>query len=186
MSKKFGAMILCSAAAVAAAFFAQQKGLPTQQQNQISPKAVSMIVNLEGCVRNPYKCPADVWTNGVGNTYNVDKTKILTIDEVATDLRQNIKEAENCINADFNGRKMNQDQYDAMTSLAFNVGCGNIKTYYSKTQGKRVATTIYRAAQAENWILMCNRIEDFNKSSGRVLKGLQIRRAKEKAICLGK
>lgn len=166
-------------------FFAQQKGLPTQQQNQISPKAVSMIVNLEGCVRNPYKCPADVWTNGVGNTYNVDKTKILTIDEVATDLRQNIKEAENCINADFNGRKMNQDQYDAMTSLAFNVGCGNIKTYYSKTQGKRVATTIYRAAQAENWILMCNRIEDFNKSGGRVLKGLQNRRAKEKALCLG-
>ncbi|WP_138677084.1 glycoside hydrolase family protein, partial [Haemophilus influenzae] len=103
----------------------------------------------------------------------------------AVDLRQNIKQAENCINADFNGRKMNQDQYDAMISLAFNVGCGNIKTYYSKTQGKRVATTLYRAAQAENWILMCNRIEDFNKSAGRVLKGLQIRRAKEKALCLG-
>lgn len=179
-------MILCSAAAVAAAFFAQQKGLPTQQQNQISPKAVSMIVNLEGCVRNPYKCPADVWTNGVGNTYNVDKSKILTIDEVATDLRRNIKEAENCINTYFNGEKMNQGQYDAMVSLAFNVGCSNIRTYYSKTQGKPVTTTLYRAAQAEHWILMCNRIEDFNKSGGRVLKGLQIRRAKEKAICLGK
>ncbi|WP_138677083.1 glycoside hydrolase family protein, partial [Haemophilus influenzae] len=83
MSKKLGAMILCSAAAVVTAFFAQQKDLPAQQQNQVSLKAVSMIVNLEGCVRNPYKCPADVWTNGVGNTHNVDKTKILTIDEVA-------------------------------------------------------------------------------------------------------
>ncbi|PRM14386.1 lysozyme [Haemophilus influenzae] len=185
MSKKFGAMILCSAAAVATAFFTQQKNLPTEQQNKVSPQAVYMIVNLEGCVRNPYKCPADVWTNGVGNTHNVDKSKILTIDEVATDLRRNIKEAENCINTYFNGEKMNQGQYDAMVSLAFNVGCSNIKTYYSKTQGKPVATTLYRAAQAENWILMCNRIEDFNKSGGRVLKGLQIRRAKEKAICLG-
>ena len=54
MSKKFGAMILCSAAAVATAFFTQQKNLPTEQQNKVSPQAVYMIVNLEGCVRNPY------------------------------------------------------------------------------------------------------------------------------------
>ena len=77
MSKKFGAMILCSAAAVATAFFTQQKNLPTEQQNKVSPQAVYMIVNLEGCVRNPYKCPADVWTNGVGNTHNVDKSKLI-------------------------------------------------------------------------------------------------------------
>lgn len=113
-------------------FFSQQKDLPAELQNEVSPQAVYMIVNLEGCVRNPYKCPADVWTNGVGNTHNVDKSKVLTIDEVAADLRRNIKEAENCINADFNGRKMNQGQYDAMVSLAFNLGCGNIKRYYSK------------------------------------------------------
>ena len=185
MSKKFGAMILCSAAAVATAFFTQQKNLPTEQKNKVSPQAVSMIVNLEGCVRNPYKCPADVWTNGVGNTHNVDKSRILTIDEVATDLRQNIKEAENCINADFHGRKMNQGQYDAMVSLAFNVGCTNIKSYYSKKHRMTLPTTIYRAAKVEDWKLMCNHIPDFSKSGGRVLKGLQMRRAKEKAICLG-
>ena len=186
MSKKFGAMILCSAAAVATAFFTQQKNLPTEQQNKVSPQAVYMIVNLEGCVRNPYKCPADVWTNGVGNTHNVDNSQVLTIDEVAADLRQNIKEAENCINVDFNGRKMNQGQYDAMVSLAFNVGCTNIKSYYSKKHRMTLPTTIYRAAKVEDWTLMCNHIPDFSKSGGRVLKGLQMRRAKEKAICLGK
>ena len=165
MSKKFGAMILCSAAAVATAFFAQQKDLPAELQNKVSPQAVYMIVNLEGCVRNPYKCPADVWTNGVGNTHNVDKSKVLTIDEVAADLRRNIKEAENCINADFNGREMNQGQYDAMVSLAFNLGCGNIKRYYSKKHGMTLPTTIYRAAKAQDWTLMCNHISDFNKSA---------------------
>ena len=46
-------------------------------------------------------------------------------------------------------------------------------------------TTIYRAAKAQDWTLMCNHISDFNKSGGRVLKGLQMRRTKEKAICLG-
>ncbi|OOF58924.1 lysozyme [Rodentibacter myodis] len=186
MSKKFGAMIVCSAIAVAAAFYTQQENLPKHEQNQVSLQAVHMIVNLEGCTRNPYKCPADVWTNGVGNTHNVDKNKILTIDDVATDLRRNIKEAENCINADFNGRKMNQGQYDAMVSLAFNVGCGNIKHYYNKKLGKSVQTTLYRAANAENWELMCNHISDFNKAGGKVLKGLQRRREKEKAMCLGK
>ena len=45
MSKKFGAMILCSAAAVATAFFAQQKDLPAELQNEVSPQAVYMIVN---------------------------------------------------------------------------------------------------------------------------------------------
>ncbi|THA14541.1 lysozyme [Rodentibacter pneumotropicus] len=184
MSKK-AVMILCSAAAVAAAFFAQQDKLPKYEQNHVSPQAVSMIVNLEGCTRNPYKCPADVWTNGVGNTHNVDKTKILTIDEVAQDLRHNIKEAENCINADFNGRKMNQRQYDAMVSLAFNVGCGNIKHYYSPSKGRTLQTTLHKASQAENWALMCNRITDFNRSGGKVLKGLKLRREKEKALCLG-
>ena len=119
MSKKFGAMILCSAAAVATAFFAQQKDLPAELQNEVSPQAVYMIVNLEGCVRNPYKCPADVWTN-VGGKH-----------------------------------------------------------------GMTLPTTIYRAAKAQDWTLMCNHISDFNKSGGRVLKGLQMRRTKEKAICLG-
>lgn len=185
MSKKFGAMIFCSAAAIAVAFFSQQRNLPAQEQNQVSPQAVNMIVNLEGCVRNPYKCPADVWTNGVGNTHNVDKTKILSIDEVAADLRRNIKAAENCINADFNGRKMTQGQYDAMVSLAFNVGCDNIKRYYNRKQGKTVPTTIYRAAQAQDWVLMCNHITDFNRAGGKVVKGLQRRREQEKALCLG-
>ncbi|OOF81709.1 lysozyme [Rodentibacter caecimuris] len=185
MSKKFGAMIACSALAVAAAFFAQQNNVPEQEKNRISPQMLNEVINLEGCVRNPYKCPADVWTNGVGNTHNVDKNKILTIDEVATDLRRNIKEAENCINTAFNGKKMNQGQYDAMVSLAFNVGCGNIKRYYNKKLGKSVQTTLYRAANAENWELMCNHIPDFNKAGDKVLKGLQRRRAKEKAMCLG-
>lgn len=185
MSKKFGAMILCSAAAVAVAFFAQQADLPAEQQNKVSPKMLNELINLEGCVRNPYKCPADVWTNGVGNTHNVDKNNVLTIDEVAADLRKNIKDAENCINADFNGRKMNQGQYDAMVSLAFNLGCGNIKRYYSKKHRITLPTTIYGAARAENWVLMCNHIPDFVRSGGKVMKGLQVRRAKEKAMCLG-
>lgn len=183
MSRR-SALILCSAAAVAAAFVVQNKNLAPEKQSRISEQGVALIVDVEGCTRNAYKCPADVWTNGVGNTHNVDKNKILTIDEVAADLRENIKNAEQCILDHFNGAAMKQNQFDAMTSLAFNVGCGNIKTYYSKQQGKRIPTTIWRAAQQQDWRTMCGRIEDFNKAGGRVLKGLQRRREREKALCL--
>ena len=33
-----------------------------------SRAGLELIGNAEGCRRDPYKCPADVWTDGVGNT----------------------------------------------------------------------------------------------------------------------
>ncbi|EIH0334401.1 lysozyme, partial [Escherichia coli] len=32
---------------------------------------LELIGNAEGCRRDPYKCPAGVWTDGIGNTHGV-------------------------------------------------------------------------------------------------------------------
>lgn len=187
MSKrKVSAALLCTAAAVLAQYAIQAHQQPQTQQNRTGQAGLRLIVDYEGCRRNAYQCSADVWTNGVGNTHNVDKHKILNIEEIAADLRRNIHTAEQCVNQHFNGNQMTQGQFDAMTSLVFNVGCQGVKTYYSKAQGKRIPTTLYRAAQDKNWDVMCDRIGDFNKAGGNVLKGLQRRRTQEIALCKGK
>lgn len=36
-----------------------------------SRAGLELIGNAEGCRRDPYKCPADVWTDGIGNTHGV-------------------------------------------------------------------------------------------------------------------
>lgn len=180
LSKK---IIYCSVAAVLGLYFSQPA--PEGLQTRTSEQGAALITNAENCTLSPYKCAADKWTNGVGNTHGVDTQKNITLDQVVIDLRRNIKSAESCVNKHFNGAKMNQNQFDAMTSLIFNIGCENARTYYSKAAGKRVPTTLYKLAQAEQFSLMCLRITDFNRAGGKVVKGLQIRRDKERRLCLG-
>lgn len=180
LSKK---IIYCSVVAVLGIYFSQPA--PQGLETRTSEQGAALLTNAENCTLTPYKCAADKWTNGVGNTHGVNPLKPITMDQVVLDLRRNIKSAEECVNKHFNGEKMNQNQFDAMVSLVFNVGCENARTYYSKAQQKRVPTTLYKLAQAEQFNLMCMRITDFSRAGGKVLKGLLIRREKERRLCLG-
>ncbi|WGE32553.1 lysozyme [Actinobacillus genomosp. 2] len=177
VSKKF---IACSVVAVLAILHQ----LPQANEIRTSKEMLSLIANAEGCASTPYRCPADVWTDGIGNTRNVTQGRFLTLEEIAGDYIDNIKIAEQCVNRKFNGEKMTQGQFDAMTSLVFNVGCYGTTTYYSKSAGKRVPTSLYKYAQTLNFKAMCTHINDFNKAGGKVLKGLVTRRAKETEFCI--
>lgn len=176
-------MIYCAVGAVLA-LYASQKA-PEGLETRTSEKGVALVTNAENCALTPYKCAADKWTNGVGNTHGVDPNKKITMEQVVLDLRRNLKTAETCVNRYFKGEKLNQNQFDAMTSLVFNIGCENARTFYSQSKGKRVPTTLYKLAQAEQFNLMCLRIGDFNRAGGRVLKGLVVRREQERRLCLG-
>lgn len=176
-------MIYCAVGAVLA-LYATQKA-PEGLETRTSENGAALVTNAENCTLTPYKCAADKWTNGVGNTHGVNPLKPITMDQVVLDLRRNLKTAETCVNRYFKGNKLNQNQFDAMVSLVFNVGCENARTYYSKAQQKRVPTTLYKLAQAEQFNLMCMRITDFSRAGGRVLKGLVVRREQERRLCLG-
>ncbi|ARA69455.1 lysozyme [Pasteurella multocida] len=180
--KKSRSLILACAIALIIA------NVKTDKEIRTSTRGLELIANAEGCVRKGYKCPRDVLTVGIGSTQaggeKIEVGKIYSNEEIAQRFAHDVKIAEMCVKQHFNGAYMNMNQFDAMTSLAFNVGCENIKAYYSPRLGKRVQTTIYKHAQDKNFIAMCERIPDFKRSGGRVLKGLQIRREKEKAHCL--
>ncbi|MEE3682382.1 lysozyme [Actinobacillus pleuropneumoniae] len=142
-----------------------------------SVDGLEIIGNAEGCRREPYKCPADVLTVGVGSTAAggepIDPKKRYTDEEIASRWKNDIVIAERCVNRFANGKKMHQSVFDATVSLVFNVGCGALQK-----------STLFRKANAQDWKGVCDQFPRWVYSGGRKLKGLEIRRNKEKALCL--
>ena len=137
-----------------------------------SKTGLEIIGNAESCIREPYYCPANVLTIGIGSTGNVEN-KIYSDDEIARRWVADIKTAEQCVNRYANGFHLPQPVFDATVSITFNVGCSKMK---SSTMFKHLNTGNYRAA--------CNELPRWNKSGGVVLNGLVNRREKEKSRCL--
>ncbi|QPT15243.1 lysozyme [Serratia rubidaea] len=150
-----------------------------------SQAGLELIGNAEGCQRDPYKCPADVWTDGIGNTHGVTGARKSDV-QIAADWERNILDAERCITRHFRGKDMPENAFSAMTSAAFNMGCSSLRTYYSKAKQRRVETSIHKWAQKGDWVNMCDHLPDFVNSGGVRLRGLEIRREKERALCLSK
>lgn len=176
MQKRTAAGAVCSVGAIITLVLSMKLGVRTNKEG------LELIGNAEACRRDPYVCPAGVLTDGVGNTHGVVPGVRKTDEQIAKDWAANIRDAERCINEQFRGAEMNDNQFSAMTSAAFNMGCRNLMSY-TNAQGKRVPTTIWRHASAARWPEMCDRLTDFTKSGGKVLPGLVTRRAKERELC---
>lgn len=68
---------------------------------------------------------------------------------------------------------LNQNQYDSLTSFAYNVGVGA----YCKS-------TLLRKLNAGDYTGACRELPKWNKAGGKVYAGLTKRRASEMALCL--
>ena len=143
-----------------------------------SETGLAIIGNVEGCRRDPYKCPSDVLTVGIGSTeaggQKIDVNHKYTDKEIAERWKNDIQVAEKCVNLYGNGRSMPQGAFEAMTSITFNVGCGTMKK-----------STLFRLANKGYKPEMCEQFSRWVYAGGQKLRGLEIRRAKEKALCLG-
>lgn len=137
-----------------------------------SKAGLEIIGNAESCVREPYYCPANVLTVGIGSTGNIQQ-KVYADEEIAQRWVDDIKKAEMCVNRYANGFHIPQHVFDAVTSITFNVGCTKMRT---STMYKHLNNGDYKAA--------CNEFPRWNKAGGKVLNGLVIRREKERALCL--
>ena len=137
-----------------------------------SKAGLEIIGNAESCAREPYYCPANVLTVGIGSTGNIQQ-KVYSDEEIAKRWVGDIKTAEMCVNRYANGFHLPQPVFDAVTSITFNCGCSNMR---KSTMYKHLNNGDYKAA--------CNEFPRWNKAGGKVLNGLVIRREKEKALCL--
>lgn len=128
----------------------------------------NLIQRFEGFRSEAYLCPAGVWTIGYGHTAGVKPGDTCTPDEADEFLKQDLRTAENTVNAQ--NLDLNQCQFDALVSFVYNVGSGNFtSSTLLKKLKKDTSATRDLEAEWKKW-KYANKVE---------LKGLVRRRAAE-------
>lgn len=100
---------------------------------QTSENGVKAIIAFEGMELCAYRCPAGVWTIGVGHTGNVDGKPIvkglqITHGKAMELLRSDLAKIEKFIDEQPFANKLTQGQFDALVSFVFNVGTAAFRT----------------------------------------------------------
>ena len=135
---------------------------------------INKIIEFEGCKLTAYKCPAGVWTIGVGHTKGVKQGQTITEAQAMSLLKGDLLPCENYVNN--LGVCKTQGQFDALVDFAFNLGTAAL--------GRSTLLKYIRAKKPEQYIR-----EEFGKwvnSKGMRLKGLVIRRQWEADRYFGK
>ncbi len=136
---------------------------------RIGQAGLALIKQYEGCRLAAYRCAAGVWTIGYGHTAGVHSGMTITQAQADAYLQQDIAKFEGYVNNPAYvpiTEQLNQNQFDALTSFAFNLGAGNLR----KLCKGRTAAQIARA------------MTQYCKANGKVLAGLKRRRAAEQAL----
>ena len=132
----------------------------------VSQNGLNMIKSFEGLRVKAYKAvPTEkYYTIGYGH-YGSDVTKDMTITKEKAEafLKTDLESALRNVNGYQSKYNFNQNEFDALVSFAFNVGSIHQLTALGTRSKKTIA----------------NKILQYNKSGGKVIKGLVTRRQKE-------
>ncbi len=136
---------------------------------RIGQAGLALVKQYEGCRLAAYRCAAGVWTIGYGHTAGVHSGMTITQAQADAYLQQDIAKFEGYVNNPAYvpiTANLNQNQFDALVSFAFNLGAGNLR----KLCKGRTAAQIAQA------------MTQYCKANGKVLAGLRRRRAAEQAL----
>ena len=139
-----------------------------------SQKGLDLIKRFEGLELKPYKCPAGIPTIGYGNTYYPSGSKVKLTDPVITKekaeelLKFLLGSYEKSVDS-FCRDDINQNQFDALVSFAYNCGVNNLKS----------STLLKKVNANPQDVTIRNEFMKWNKANGRVLAGLTKRRQAE-------
>lgn len=135
-----------------------------------SQRGINLIKQFEGVRLTAYKCPAGVYTIGYGHTRGVKRGMKITEEEASAFLTADLLNSEKAVERYDSAYHWNQNEFDALVSFTFNCGAANLRSLLRN--GRRNRSQI-----AETLPL-------YRKAGGKVLKGLERRRAAEKALFL--
>jgi lysozyme len=155
----------------------------------VSPKAIAMIQHHEGIRYKPYRCPAKLWTIGVGHVMYPEQGKlkvenrdefllrpednrVWTKDEVDGLLKFDLARFERGV-AQFCPVPLTQGMFDGLVSFSFNVGLGTLQRSTLRQKLLRGDKT----GAGEELLKYC-------MAGGKILKGLQNRRIDERSLFL--
>ena len=156
---------------------------------KVSERAIEMIKHHEGVRVRPYRCPALLWTVGVGHVIDpshigvkLDERKNLPIPE-GWDRSLGMDEVNDILARDLVAFErgvlrlcpagLTQSRFDALVSFSFNVGLGNLQR--SGIRMKHNRGEFQEAADA---------FLQWTKAGGKELPGLVKRRKDERALYL--
>jgi lysozyme len=141
-----------------------------------SKKCLEMLAHHEGIRQKPYKCPAGLWTVGVGHLIGDGKSlpdswnRTFSLEEVYAILAKDVIRFERGVERLIT-IPLTQNQMDAIISFTFNLGIGCL-------QRSSVRQKLNRGDK-EGAI---ESLLKYNKAGGKVLKGLDNRRKDEAAL----
>lgn len=137
------------------------------------PKGRALVEKYEGRRLESYRCPAGKWTIGVGHT-GPDVLPNMAITDAYCDalLSADLEEAERCIAGCVKVR-LSQNQFDALASLCFNIGCPAF-----------ARSTLVRCLNAQRFGRAADEFPRWCHSGGQVLPGLIRRRNAERDLFL--
>ena len=143
---------------------------------KISSLGLELIKEFEGFSANAYLCPAKIPTIGYGNTFYSDGRKVKLGEQISkTDALELLEKIANKDFADkiFPAIKVpvTQNQFDAMVSLAYNIGTGSF-----------LKSTLLKKVNAGDFIGASEEFLKWNKSGGKELLGLTRRRKREQDL----
>ena len=147
----------------------------------VSKAGIALIKHHEGVRSRPYRCPANLWTVGVGHL--IGDGKLLpdswnrTFTEVEIDglLKSDLRRFELGISKMLPNVPLRQCEFDCLVSFAFNLGLG---TFQRSTLRQALLRNDKKAAM-ESLVKYC-------RAGGKIVRGLQTRRLDEKALFEGK
>jgi lysozyme len=153
----------------------------------VSADAIKMIQHHEGIRYKAYRCPAQLWTIGVGHVLYPDQAKIpmdqrgayplrpedsrvFSKEEVDGILRSDLARFERGV-AQLLPVVLTQGEFDACVSFSFNVGLGTLQ----RSTFRQKVIRGDKDAAIESLLQYC-------KAGGKVLRGLENRRKDEAAL----
>ena len=155
----------------------------------VSEKACDVIRHHEGVRSRPYRCPALLWTIGVGHVLYPEQAKLPLAERMGFSLRPEDdrvftkEEVDGLLKFDlarfergvgqFCPVPLTQGMFDGLVSLSFNVGLGTLQ--HSTLRQKLLRGD--KAGAADEFLKYC-------MAAGKILKGLQNRRIDERALFL--
>ena len=148
---------------------------------QVSERGIQLIKHHEGVRNRPYRCPAGLWTIGVGHLIGDGKSlppeynRLFTKEEIDAILKRDLKRFELGVHKMLPNVPLRQGEFDCLVSFSFNLGLG---TFQRSTLRQALLRGDKKAAM-DSLVKYC-------RAGGKILRGLQIRRLDEKALFEGK
>jgi len=140
---------------------------------ELSQKGKALIMQFEGCKLLAYQDSVGIWTIGFGNIYYennvaVKKGDIITHNRAIELFNLIVKRFEVDVDSLVTSN-VNQNQFDAMVSLAYNIGIGNFKS----------SSLLKMVNKSPNDTAIYLQFLRWNKAKGKVIEGLTRRRMAE-------